>query len=301
MKIYDSKEYLKEQLKTKTYLAIAKEQEVGKSTIQRKLKQFKLTKPTKPWSKKEIQGLKENYDAREGIQKFFSNRTKTAVYRKAFKLGLHRPLRRRYRKVNEDFFKKWTKESGYVLGWLFSDGNVSRDLRTFGFHINKKDIEILKKIKNVLKSQHKISVYGNYIEFRVHSKKMCKDLVALGCMPKKALKIRFPKKMPKKYASHFVGGYFDGDGSIHFNYPNVIKISIVGNRKFIDCLGKEIAKMLKIEKPKIRKLPSGTWRIGFYGNNARKFCKWIYKGRPNLYLDRKYQRFKNHLNKRRRT
>jgi hypothetical protein len=298
MKVYDSKEFWKEQLVIKNQVEISEELGIGTSTIQRKLHQFNLTSPTAPWTKKEIEMLKENYDKVEDIHMLFPNRTKYSVYHKAHRMNLVRPWRRRYHKVDEKFFRKWTKESSYVLGWMLSDGNVSKDRRTFGFHLNKKDIKILKKIKKAFKSNHKIFVRGDYVEFKVHSKKMCRDLISLGCMPKKTLKIRFPEKMPKKYLSHFVRGYFDGDGSIHFNYPNVIKISIVGNRKFVDGLRKKVSQIVETKTPKTSCKESNLWRIEFYGDKARKFCKWMYKDCGNLYLERKFVRFKNHLKKR---
>lgn len=298
MPSYNSKDYLEEQLKTKTYLQIAHKNEVGKSTIQRKLKKFGLTKPRISWTAGEIQTLIENYKTAESVHLLFPTRTKSSVYHLAHKLGLSRPIRKRYKQVNEDFFTKWTKESCYVLGWMFSDGNVSKNERTFGFHLSEKDVNILKKIKKVMESEHNIYFRDNSIEFRVHSKKMCEDLISLGCMPKKTLKINFPENMPKKYINHFVRGYFDGDGSIMFNYPNTIKIRIVGNEKFIDALRKTVAKRIKIETPKIKKVEDNLWQTEFYGNNARRFCNWVYKDMGYLYLERKYTRFKNHIRKR---
>ncbi len=236
MKIYDSKEYLEEQIKTKSYLQIAKENKVNSSTICRKLKKFKLTNPSEFWTENEIQILKENYSNLENIHSFFPNRTRYSVYHFANKIGLNRPIRKRYYEIDENFFKKWTNESSYTLGWAFSDGNVSKDGRTFGFHLHKKDIKILKILREMMSSKHKIFLYGNAVEFRIHSKKMCKDLISLGCTPKKSLNIKFPSNLPRRYLKHFVRGYFDGDGSIYFNYPNTIKINMPVTKEFLDEL-----------------------------------------------------------------
>ena len=262
MKIYDSKEYLVQQLKSKTYLQIAKELKVGKSTIQRKLKHFGLTKTKNLWSEKDLAKLEKNYSDNKRLFTLFPNRNKMALYRMAFKMGIKRPLRKRYHKVDEKFFKRWTKESSYLLGWMYSDGNVTEDKRTFRFHISKKDEGILKIFKKILKSEHKIFTHGNYAVFQVHSRKMCQDLTSLGCHPKKTAKIRFPKNMPKKYISHFVRGYFDGDGSIHFNYPNTIKITIVGNSHFIEELQKTVQNEIKINTSKVKKGNGNVWFFG---------------------------------------
>ncbi|MFH1588820.1 MAG: hypothetical protein ABIA76_05790 [Candidatus Diapherotrites archaeon] len=296
MKLYNSKEYLEEQFKTKNYLEIAKENNISKTTIQRKLNQFGLTKPKIRWSESEINLLKEKYSTIQDLTILLPYKTKSAIYHKSNRLRLIRPIRKRYNSINENFFKKWTKESAYVLGWGFSDGNVSKDGKHFGFHLNKKDIKVLKKIKKLLKSEHKLTIRGDYVQFRMYSKKMCRDLISLGCIPKKSLKLEFPKKIPKKYIRHFIRGCFEGDGTICFNYPNTIKIKLIGTKKFVNSLRKKIKEALKIKMPKIKRT-SSIWGIEYYGNNARKFCKWIYKNNNNLYLERKYLRFVNHMKK----
>ena len=297
MKFYNSKEYLEEQLKHKNYLEIAKENNVSKTTIQRKLHAFGLTTPRLFWAQKELQMLKEHYAGKNNIHTLFPRRTKSSVYHKAHKLRIPRPIRKRYNKVDESFFSVWTRESAYVLGWMFSDGNVTADKRTFRLHLNKKDLKIVAKIKKALKSNHGIKIHGDYLRFSVHSKKMCSDLIALGCGPKKAKKIRLPK-IPQKYLSNFVRGYFDGDGSIHFNQPNTIKIKIVGNEKFIKDLKKTMVRIIKIRTSNVKMSSDRTWQIEFYGDNARILCKWMYKNCNGLCLDRKYLRFKDHLRKR---
>jgi len=297
MKPYESKRILIEKLKTKKYFEIAKEFEVSTSTIQRKLRKFDLLQKKQKWAGWEIRLLKKYYGTEKNLGRRFPARTKASLYKMAFKIGLERPFKKRKYALNENFFKKWTKESSYFLGWMYSDGNVNKDLRTIQFHIHKKDLLIMKKLRRCIKSKQKIFIRGNHVEFRVHSKKICEDLVELGCMPKKAHKLCFPKRIPKKYYSHFVRGYFDGDGSIHFNKPNVIKIRIVGYDLFIRELKSKVEETAKIMSSNVKNWP-GCSGIEFYGKNARDFCKWIYKGSGKLYLERKHTRYINHLNMR---
>lgn len=296
MKPYDSKPYLSNALKTKKYFEIAKEFGVNECTIQRKMHKFGLTKKQHKWSKNEILLLTKNYGTNKKIFKLFPKRSKLSIYKKAHKLKIERPFKKRKYKLNNKFFEKWTKESSYILGWLYSDGNVSKDLRTFSLHLNKKDLDIVEKIRKALSSNQKIFIRGNYLEFRINCKQTGKTLYNLGCFPKKSKKIKFPKNMPKKFISHFVRGYFDGDGSIHFNKPNVIKIRIVGNKKFIQ----ELKKIIENSKIKVSKIKKGVGCCGIeiYGDNARKFCFWIYSDSGHLYLKRKYLRYINHLRKR---
>lgn len=281
----------------KTYASISAKLKIGVSTIWRYKHRHNLTKKYKHWTSSETRLLKEKYGSSSKIfQKI--KKTKAAIYKKAFKLGINRKFRKRKYRLNKKFFDTWTLQSSYVMGWLYSDGNVTKDLRTFSLHLNKKDLKIVKHIKKALKSAHPIVLRGKYMEFRVHSKDIVKILCSKGCIPNKTKKIRFPKGLSKKYINHFVRGYFDGDGSIHFNKPNTIKIRIVGYYKFIKELKEQIKNCARVKATKIKK-QQGCWAIEIYGDNARSFCKWIYKGAGKLYLERKYRRYAIHLKKRR--
>ncbi len=70
-----------------------------------------------------------------------------------------------------------------------------------------------------------------------------------------------------------------------------------GTKEFLDELRKRVFKIIKTKMPKMKKVGK-IWQIEFYGNNARKFCEWIYKDCGNLFLERKHKLFKNHLKKR---
>ena len=292
MKTYDSDEYLKNEL-NKAYLEIVKENNVSSQTIQLNLKKFGSIRRTSNWAPKEIIMLKNNYGKITNFQKVLPNRTKSSIYHKANKLGLTSNIRYRQNLVNENFFNILTKESAYVLGWIFSDGNITKDKRTFGFHLNKKDINVLKLLKKVMESNHKI-FFGenNDIQLRIHSRKMVKSLLERGLMPDKTFKIKFPK-LSEKYLTHFVRGYFEGDGSIHFNKPNTIKIKIMGNKEFIQQMEISLNDLLKISGKLYKH--NKMYFTEYYGNNARSFCRWVYKNCDDLYLERKYKRFVNHM------
>jgi intein/homing endonuclease len=49
---------------------------------------------------------------------------------------------------------------------------------------------------------------------RLYGKKLHDDLVKHGCVEKKSLILQFPKDLSQELISHFVRGYFDGDGCI---------------------------------------------------------------------------------------
>jgi hypothetical protein len=123
-----------------------------------------------------------------------------------------------YKKVNKDFFKKWSLEMAYVLGFFAADGYITVNKRGghfFCFQIKEKDI--LLKFRKLLGSEHKIAVrnnsFGKTYRWQVGSKEMCQDLDNLGFGQKKTFRLVIPK-MPHSCLPHFIRGYFDGDGNI---------------------------------------------------------------------------------------
>lgn len=127
-----------------------------------------------------------------------------------------------YKHVNHNFFKKWTPEMSYVLGFFAADGTMiknNRGAHFIEFHITDKDILI--RMRKVLNSNHKISIRNRKDEWKlgyrlqIGSKEIFNDLTNLGFIPNKSKKLLFPN-IPSKYLSHFVRGYFDGDGCVYF-------------------------------------------------------------------------------------
>ena len=306
-KIYWDEDYLREQLeKGKNYLDIAHENEIGIGTAQRALRYYGLTKSSAPWSAHEISSLKKLYGNERKFREYFPNRSMGALYHKTCRLGLRTHIKPRQHRVDEDFFKNWNHNMAYVLGWMFSDGSVCSDERTFEIKISFRDLEILKKIRKILSSESPLRIveqklpskkeYRKYARLRINSYKMCKDLVRLGCVPKKARKFSIPP-MPRCFLKHFVRGYFDGDGSISFNKPNTIRIRIVScNEPFIKSLAEVFERELHIPANS-KRAKDNLWQCDYYGDSARKICGWMYEDCGNLFLKRKRDRYISHLKK----
>jgi hypothetical protein len=305
--IYWNKDYLDFQCKKgKTYLDIARENHIGRSTIQRALNKYGLTKPSKDWSAREIALLKGCYGIDARFKEKFPERTPSSIYHKANRLSLENHIKPRHYLVNENFFMQWTNGMAYVLGWMFSDGNVESDLRTFRIKLAVKDIEVLAKIRRLLGSNTPIRIVkqaipskksiNEYALLSIHSRKMCKDLIALGCTPNKTRKFII-RSMPQSVVNHFIRGYFDGDGSISFNFPNTIRIRIVSsNRSIIFWIALTFKENLNIS-PNIKKVRN-IWQCEYYGDNARAICFWLYANCGEFYLERKRKRYITHLEKR---
>lgn len=116
-----------------------------------------------------------------------------------------------------------TEQKAYFLGYMYADGNVYKT--RFKLELNKQDIDILYVFLQELKSTRKIYEYKNNRSVLISNKKMVDDLISLGCGPRKTYNLRFPSQtqVPDHLLSHFIRGYFDGDGSICiFPYKSAI-------------------------------------------------------------------------------
>ncbi|NMB92481.1 MAG: hypothetical protein GYA31_02570, partial [Parcubacteria group bacterium] len=129
-----------------------------------------------------------------------------------------------YKTKDEKFFKKWTPEMAYVLGFIVADGSLIRNKRGACFiEIQSIDKEIIYKIKEVLHTNLKVGEYQpknthfhKRYRLEIGSKIIFNDLVKLGVTPRKSKIIKLPK-IPNQYFAHFVRGYFDGDGNVIFS------------------------------------------------------------------------------------
>ena len=128
-------------------------------------------------------------------------------------------------KVDENFFKRWTYENAYILGFIFADGSLENSpyIRGKYLRITNTDLPIISRIKTALKSCHHIGIApatGNRKEkysLRIGSKEIYKDLGRIGLRPNKSLNMQFPE-IPRRFMGDFIRGYFDGDGTICFEW-----------------------------------------------------------------------------------
>ena len=103
MKIYHSKKYLIEQLKSKNYIQIAKENNVSPDTIQHHMNKHGLTKKRISWTEEEIKLLKNNYESNLKIYELFPNRSRSSMDHKASRFRLKKLIRKSTYQVDHNF------------------------------------------------------------------------------------------------------------------------------------------------------------------------------------------------------
>lgn len=116
---------------------------------------------------------------------------------------------------NENYFEKIdTPEKAYILGFIYADGNVDNRARMFSICLKKDDVGVLNFIKDSLDSNHPIHYYNEkYSTLQITSKKLCTDLINANIIPNKTYKTN-TLPYTGEFFSHFLRGFFDGDGSI---------------------------------------------------------------------------------------
>lgn len=149
-------------------------------------------------------------------------------------------LQKRRSSVDLEFFEKIdTEEKAYIFGLLLSDGYLIKD-RVIGFTLQEADKEILFKIKDVMKSKHKVSLRKrestqDCYRFDITSSKLVLDLNLLGVTVNKSFEAFIPfDKIPDSLIRHVIRGIFDGDGSFSRNQPCIATSSIRLKNDIID-------------------------------------------------------------------
>ena len=212
-----------------------------------------------------------------------------------------------YKSKNKDFFKKWAPEMAYVLGFIVADGNLLKNKRGAHFiEIQSTDKEIIFKIRKLLQSNIKIGEYtpknknhNKRYRIQIGSKEIFNDLVNLGITPKKSKTIALPK-IPDKLFSHFIRGYFDGDGCVsvgEYQKKNRKKLSTIISSNFVSGSKELLTEIYsKLKKGVVTGgtfYYSGGYRLSFSINDSFNLYKLMYNDSKDLFLTRKKRIFEN--------
>lgn len=209
--------------------------------------------------------------------------------------NLNRPRTCRYA-FDKDIFKKIdTEAKAYWLGFLYADGCI-RDNKGLDLCLAAKDRDHLEKFKSFMKSDKEITFREkvNAYRFCIESQELARDLTKLGCFQNKSLTLKFPtkKQVPSHLIHHFMRGYFDGDGCIHFAKDNSLRLSVVGSNIFLNEYEKYILRLLDRDKSNKRSYLGKAEELHYGGNKqVKKIYEFLYKD-ATIYLERKFEIFK---------
>ena len=304
----EQEQYLVENYKTKMYCEISKE--IGKTEGSIRAKCFELGLVKKSgWSEEDLGYIRDNYQ-RLSVNEMAKilNRTPNAVKIKAQRMGCKKyPYNCKY-----DYFKSIdTMEKAYWLGFIYADGYVSINEKTnsgyVGIELQASDVKHLKKFNKSISGNYPITFSDRECQLNDSEKKhkMCKikissinmanDLIANGAAIDKTYTMQLPK-LNDKLMSHFIRGYFDGDGCLYISKKNRIRCQFdsVSNifleqlRQYLYSIN--INSYLYISKHNEGKYKD-LYRLEIAGTEyTQKFLQYIYDNNT-ICLDRKYKKY----------
>jgi predicted DNA-binding protein YlxM (UPF0122 family) len=230
--------------------------------------------------------------------------------------GIMKEVKLEQTKLNKKFFKRWTAGMAYVLGLLYTDGNLTSpragaQKKTLpSFSLSQKERELLDKALALMRCECKIHLTrrkgtgttGKTLElytFQIFNKEIYNDLLKLGLTPRKSRTIEFPR-IPRTVIRHFLRGCWDGDGSVSLLKNNINKPVakfVSGSKKFIEGISSTL-ETLGLPKRKIYiSKDSNVFSIKYTGPQCVQLYEIFYSHVPETkYLERKYRKFRDIAN-----
>ncbi len=200
--------------------------------------------------------------------------------------------------VNEEFFKVWTSDMAYILGFVFADGNINwnplKSYRSLTITASEKDKKHLERMRLLMESTKELLYSSKTNSYRliINNKAICKDLMGFGLTPRKSLSVKFPN-IPRKYLRHFLRGVIDGDGNIRYvqrEKSPYFEITISsGSKVFLEKMAEEIYSIGI--KGKVRKVSSNVYILQYSCKRGLQLAKFIYNKDSNLCLSRKFDQY----------
>lgn len=190
---------------------------------------------------------------------------------------------------NENFFNTWTADSSYVLGFWAADGYISQGTsKTWG--IVQNDEEFLKKINEAMGNDIPVGRKDGSFIIRCYGSVYYDKMLELGYSNKKSTNMTIPELSPENL-SHFIRGYFDGDGCV-MNKGTAMKVVFTcGDERFLQRLKGLLQEHAGTKGGSIFSL-KGTraHQLSYSTRDSLKLKNYLYK-HDGLALERKKQKF----------
>ena len=213
------------------------------------------------------------------------------------------------KKYNKDFFKTWTSDMAYILGFMYADGNIVETKRgNYYIALYTADEKILINIRKKMGSEHKISQRnttsaGRVYRIQVGSREWFCDLRKVGLFPNKSKRMCLPT-VPELFIGDFVRGYFDGDGNVWVGQIHkkrktthtAIQVSFTsGSYDFLKSLHKVLS-VQGLDGGALYQAKKGNYaRLTFSIRDALKLYEIMYNSPCTLFLKRKKNVFEQFM------
>lgn len=206
--------------------------------------------------------------------------------------------------VNENFFYTQSNNLGYIIGLLGSDGCVARNENQIYIELQRKDKELLEKVNEIIGNTRPVKDYetGRGYEnskLYFYSQPIKKELSTYNIIPNKTYdeNYKFPSKLKKEFYADYIRGLFDGDGCIK-DTNGAITWQIDTSSLDIATKTQKILQDIGIEAKIsiLHKVNIDIYRVYTYNQkNAHKIFNFLYYPNVEIYMNRKYLKFKSLL------
>jgi hypothetical protein len=191
------------------------------------------------------------------------------------------------------------------LGFICADGHIASSRNSLLIQLHKKDKYILENFMKFMKFEGKLYDYSSKTTCTLHisSKEITQDLMNFGLTRHKSQELKWIEQIPEEYVSHFIRGYFDGDGHVGLaqahnpNNKNLI-LKLVSTLPFIERLKLEFEKHYGSECGSIKNNETYYELVYTGSNHTKSFLDWIYKdSTEETRLKRKFDIYNEFINK----
>jgi hypothetical protein len=190
---------------------------------------------------------------------------------------------------NTDFFRVWSPEMAYVLGYWWADGYMYfKPHGAYEIEIASNDRDHLEAMARVIGGNYtlrKVSKTSECYEVTFCSKEMYQDLQALGGTPRKSRTTGFPD-VSIELLPHFVRGVVDGDGTLSWNGDRPILQIYSASRQFLSDMATAIEQATGIPAPNLAANRMNAY-IKWSTVRAKCLVVWLHIDNPGLALARK--------------
>lgn len=208
-------------------------------------------------------------------------------------------------KLNEHYLDNIdTQEKAYIFGFLCADGSNSPSKSTISMCLQEGDKDILERMRCCFDSEKPLDfidysdkhdfgyTYQNQWRLNLFSTYLCKKLKEKGMVPRKSTHLKFPD-INEDLVSHFIRGYFDGNGTILWDSQRGLRVGLVSTRDF--CL--QLQQIFYSSSGINVKLRESSNHNGITTDfvltkyaESIEFLHWIYKD-ATIYLQRKHDKY----------
>ena len=282
-------------------LKLAEKYNVSKDTIKEIFKKRNISRKDKPcrFSDSEIEKIKQLYN--NGMTSYelgdIYNMSSVNMRRWLHLWGVE--IRHTKYTFNEHYFDEIdNQDKAYIVGLLYADGYHNVKDNTISITLQEEDKHILESINILINSNRPLRFinnneknpnWKNCYQLSFTSPYVSNVLEQFGLIGAKSLVLEFPEQLDRDLYSHFIRGFFDGDGHISKgNYK--YNMSIISTESFCSRVQKILLEELDIEShmyiPNSKEKSTRTLMITKKHLN-KIFFDWLYKD-ANLYLKRKH-------------